>query len=204
MTPDEREALEARLAERCKAEDFSGATTLAIRKYGPEILGYLVAVSRNEDTAGEVFAVFSEDLWKGLPKFRWQASFRTWAYTLARNAFYRYLRDPARKRERVALSQAREVNDLVEKVRTTTLVYLRTEVKDSVAQLREKLDEDEQTLLILRIDRKMSWKDIAMVMSKSEEPDPATVKREAAALRKRFERIKNALREMAREAGITG
>jgi RNA polymerase sigma-70 factor (ECF subfamily) len=204
MTPEERKVVESELRTLCDNQSYGDATTLAIRKYGPELLGYLVAVARSEDIAGEVFAVFSEDLWKGLPSFRWQASFRTWAYTLARNALYRFLRDPARKRERIALSQAPEVNELVEKVRTTTLVYLRTEVKDSVAQLREKLDADEQTLLILRVDRRMAWKEIARVMSESSDPDDATIKRESAALRKRFERIKNSLREMAREAGITG
>ena len=204
MTPEARAELEAELRAFCDADDHERAATLAIRKYGPEILGYLLAVTRDENNASEVFAIFSEDLWKGLPSFRWQASFRTWAYTIARNAFYRFARDPVRKRERVPLSQAKQVRELAENVRTTTLMYLRTEVKQSVARLREQLAPDEQTLLILRIDRKMAWRDIAIVMSDSQDPDPASLKREAAALRKRFERIKNNLREMARQQGITG
>ena len=161
-----------------------------------------MAVSRNEDTAGEVFSMFSEDMWKGFAKFRWESSFRTWAYTLARHALHRFHRDPTRKRERVAFSQAPEVQQLVDQVRTTTLVYLRTDVKDSVARLRERLDPEDQTLLILRIDRKMSWRDIAVVMHDDDHPDAAEVKRHAAALRKRFERLKNNLRELAREEGI--
>ncbi len=202
MTPEEREKLEAELKDLCQNEDVTGAATLAIRKYGPEIVGYLMAVSRNEDTAGEVFAIFSEDLWKGLPKFRWESSFRTWAYTLARHALHRFHRDPQRKRKRLAFSQSPEVQELVNQVRTTTLVYLRTDVKDSVAALREQLDPEDQSLLILRIDRKMSWRDIAAVMHDGDEPDAAELKRSAASLRKRFERLKNTLRDMAREHGI--
>lgn len=202
MTPEQREQLEIELKQLSDAGNIAGAATLAVRSYGPEIVGYLMAVSRNEDTAGEVFSIFSEDMWKGLPSFRWESSFRTWAYTLARHALHRYHRDPARKRQRVAFSQSPEVQQLVDQVRTTTLVYLRTDVKDSVARLRERLDPEDQTLLILRIDRKMSWRDIAAVMHDDDAPDTAEVKRHAAALRKRFERLKNHLRELAREEGI--
>ena len=73
-----------------------------------------------------------------------------------------------------------------------------------MASLREKLTPEEQTLLILRVDRQMSWRDIATVMHDEEagEPDEAELKRNAAALRKRFERVKNNLRELAREQGL--
>lgn len=202
MTPEEREQLEAQLRQLSRADDHDGAATLAIRKYGPEIIGYLMAVSRNEDVAGEAFSMFSEDLWKGLPKFRWESSFRTWAYTLARHALHRYHRDPARKRRHVRVSQSPEVRQLVDQVRTSTLMYMRTEVKDSVTALREKLDPEEQTLLILRIDRKMSWRDIAAVMHDGDDPDTAELKRTAATLRKRYERLKNTLRDLAREQGL--
>jgi len=202
MTPEQREQLEAELKQLCQNDEVDAAATLAIRKYGPELVGYLMAVSRNEDTAGEVFSMFSEDLWKGLGNFRWESSFRTWAYTLTRHALHRFHRTPARKRERLAFSQSPEVQHLVNQVRTTTLVYLRTEVKDSVAALREQLEPEEQTLLILRIDRKMSWREIATVMNDEADADDSTIKREAASLRKRFERLKNTLRELATEQGI--
>jgi len=48
---------------------------------------------------------------------------------------------------------------------------------------RAALDREDQQLLVLRIDRKLAWADIADVMSI-----------EASALRKRFERIKQRLR----------
>jgi hypothetical protein len=50
----------------------------------------------------------------------------------------------------------------------------------------------------------MSWDEIARVMNEDAELDDAGVKRASAKLRKRFERAKNTLGELARERGIGG
>ena len=52
---------------------------------------------------------------------------------------------------------------MVDHVRTTTALHLRSEVKDQVSRLRERLEPDEQTLLILRVDRALSWREVAHV-----------------------------------------
>lgn len=200
---EERAAREAEIAAHCRAARYHQATTRALECFGPEIFGYLVAVSRSEDEAGEAFAMFSEDLWRGIAGFRWQASLRTWAYQLARNALARLRRDTRRHAGReVALSRAPEVLGMADRVRTATLEYLRTEVKDQIAELRQQLDPDDQTLLILRIGRNMSWRDIARVLGDEDEPDPEALTRAAARLRKRFERVKQELAALARERGI--
>lgn len=197
---DERAALEDRIRELCEAQQWGPAATVALRGYGPEVLGYLSAMCRTETDAAEVFSSFCEDLWKGLPRFRWQSSFRTWAYTLARHALYRMARDPRRRRERnVDLAESPEVLELAEQVRTTTMIHLRTETKNKFAALREQLEPDDRTLLILRVDRKLAWNEIAVIMADEAEPDAAAIKRGAAALRKRFERAKERLRKLATE-----
>ena len=81
-------------------------------------------------------------------------------------------------------------------MRTTTAAHLKSEVKDKLAQLRTSLDPAEQTLLVLRVDREMSWQDIAVVMSAEGE----TVS--APALRKRFERLTDRIRKLAQDAGL--
>ena len=172
MMGDARMELERRLRALHLAGDMGATATLVIREYGPEVLGLLVAVLRNHDEAAEVFAEFCEDLWAGLPRFRWESSMRTWAYTLARHAAHAFRRDPHRRR-RVPLSQHPEVAELEAQVRTTTVTYLRSEVKDHVSRLRESLDPDEQTLLVLRIDRQMSWNEIAVVMGEGDRNAPA-------------------------------
>lgn len=195
---EQREALEAEIRGLCDAQQWGPAATTALRGYGPEVLGYLSAMCRTETDAAEVFSSFCEDMWKGLPRFRWQSSFRTWAYTLARHALYRLGRDPQRRRDRnVALSDTPEVFELAEQVRTTTMIHLRTETKNKFTALREQLEPDDRTLLILRVDRKLAWNEIAAIMADEAEPTPEQLRRGAATLRKRFERAKERLRKLA-------
>jgi RNA polymerase sigma-70 factor (ECF subfamily) len=195
---EQREGLEGQIRGYCDAQQWGPAATVALRGYGPEVLGYLSAMCRTETDAAEVFSSFCEDMWKGLPRFRWQSSFRTWAYTLARHALYRMGRDPQRRRERnVALSDSPEVLELAEQVRTTTMIHLRTETKNKFTALREQLEPDDRTLLILRVDRKLAWNEIASIMADEDEPTPEQLRRGAATLRKRFERAKERLRKLA-------
>ena len=199
-------AAEPSIAATLLADHAAGrhreVATAAIRAYGPEILGFLAAMLRDEDAARDVFSQFCEDLWTGLPRFRGDCSLRTWAYTVARNAASDY-RDSAHNRRRCAISECPEILEAAEAARTTTLAYLRTEVKDRVAAMRDRLHPEDQTMLILRIDRGMSFNDIARVTLGDVAPeDGAALARKSAALRKRFERIKAELRSLVR-AGET-
>jgi len=192
--------LEQRIKNLCQAEQFSAAATLAIEGYGPEILRFLGAMLRNEQGASDVFSQTCEDIWKGLPNMQWHSSFRTWAYAVARNACYRHLRSPERKRSR-PLSSLGEAAEAVDRVRTATLPHLRTDVKSRVALLRQKLSEEEQELLTLRIDRDLEWLEIAEILAGSE-LDAAGLKRASAAHRKRFERVTDKLRDLAEAEGL--
>ena len=165
---DDRAALEERIKAAADGGQWTDAATAALTGYGEEILGYLVAITRSETDASDAFSLFAEDLWKGLPKFRWECTFRTWAYGLARHAFARIKRDPHRRRA-VPLGDS-HVDALVEQVRSRTATFLRTETKDKVAKLRAALDPDDQTLLILRINRGLAWRDIARVLAPSRSP----------------------------------
>ena len=193
LDTEDRADVEARARALAVASDHAAMTTVALEGYGPEILGYLHAVARNETDADEAFAMFSEDLWRAAPDFRWESTLRTWLYTLARNALFRLRRDPHRRPERrIPLSQS-PAHALADKVRSATLPYLRTEAKDRLARVAAQLDPDDQTLFILRVNRKMSWDDIARIMSGGDDPGGP---RSAARLRKRFERAKARLRQL--------
>jgi RNA polymerase sigma-70 factor (ECF subfamily) len=67
-----------------------------------------------------------------------------------------------------------------------------------VRRLREELDPDEQTLLVLRIDRDMAWDEIAEVIH-GPGADPRERTRQTASLRKRFERTKDRLRALVEQ-----
>jgi RNA polymerase sigma-70 factor, ECF subfamily len=189
------EELESRIRERLAAGDRDGAVTLAIRGYGPEILGFLIGTSRSEDVAAEVFSQLCEDLWTGIASFRGESSLRTWAYVLARHAAERHRRDPYRRRA-VPLSAHSALSALHAEVRESTATHLKSEVREAALRLRRELEHDDQMLLVLRIDRRLAWEDVARVFA-GPGASSAEIKKHSAALRKRFERIKAELKKRA-------
>ncbi|MEM9071827.1 MAG: sigma-70 family RNA polymerase sigma factor [Myxococcota bacterium] len=196
----EHDAFQREVQRHLDAGALSEAATLAVERLGPEVLGFMWSLTRDPDLASESFSVFCEDLWRGLPSFRGEASFRTWAYTLARHAALRVQRDPYRQR-RVGIDDHPVLSDLIARVRTSTLEFLKSEVREAVGRLRERLKPDEQTLLVLRVDRKMSFQDIAVVMSGGPLTEGERKKR-AALLRKRFERVKAKLQALVEAEGL--
>jgi RNA polymerase sigma-70 factor (ECF subfamily) len=180
--------------------NYERAFSAAWDAYRPEMLRFLFGVLRDEDGSQEVFSAFSEELWKGLPSFRWQSSFRTWGYRLLRASCFRYLHSPKRREQPASTPVAVEE---AASNRSNTNPWLKTDVKQGFAALRESLDPDDQIVLLLRIDRKMSWMEIAQIMDDGKEPSSgATIRRKAAAIRQHFHRIKVHLREMASAAGL--
>jgi RNA polymerase sigma-70 factor, ECF subfamily len=179
------------------------AASAALRAYSGEILSFLTARLRSQSDAQEAFSMFAEDLWLGLPGFAWRCSMRTWAYTLARNAATRYSSAPHRRpANNIRLSYPGVVSQLVEEVRRTTLAYQRTDGKDRFQALREQLDPDDYMLLVLRVDRGVAWRDLAIMLSGDADLDDASITREAARLRKAFERVKTELKRLAKREGL--
>ncbi len=187
-------APEERIRELAARGDLQPAATEAIRWLGPEILGYLAAMVKSEADAAEVFSQFAEDLWRGLPGFRWDSSLRTWAYRIAYHAAARFARDPYRQRgQRFETTMASRIADDVRR----SSVLRQDQREQQLAALRAELDPDERTVLILRLDRGLSWREVAEVLAAQGEAPP-----DEAALRKRFERIKDKLGKKARQAGL--
>jgi len=191
--------LEAKIMGLRAAGDLRGAAGAAVEGYGPEVLGFLVTTMRDEEDAREVFAQCCEDLWTGLVRFEGRASIRTWFYVVARHAAARFRRSPHRRAARAPLSEAEE---LAERVRTRTLPHLQTAVKDRFAALRNALDPEDQALLVLRVDRAMSFAEIASVLATDEGDSDEARARATARMRKRFQLLKDEIRERARQAGL--
>ncbi len=170
------------------------ATAAAIQDLGPQVLSYLSAILRSEADANEVFSQFAEDLWKGLPAFRGDASLRSWAYRVAWHASARFVRDPYRQRGRRL--ETTEASRLAEEVRSSAAGEEAWR-DERMAKLREALEPEETTLLILRVDRGLAWREVAMVLADEGAPPVSE-----AALRKRFERLKEKLGKAAKDAGL--
>ena len=191
MTDGERAALEEAIVADVAAGHHDRATERAIRGWGPEIYGWLGSATASETEAADAFAVFGEQLWLSLRRFDRRCSTRTWCYMLARHAAAR-VRAGREGGRRVPLSDA-PTSRLVAEIRSMTGRHQQTGTKAALTAQRAKLDEDDETLLVLRVDRGLAWREIAQVLL-GEDADGAACERHAAALRKRFERVKALLR----------
>lgn len=190
MEPLDQRALDALTASvhaRLDDDDRAGAVGNVVKTLGPELLGYLYAVAPSPDDADDIFGLYCERLMHGIEQFRGDSSLRTWSYRIVRNLLIDAARSRQRSRVRRALTA--ELVQVADRVRSETATHLRTEVKDRFALMRAQLPEQERTLLVLRIDRRLPWKDVAAIML--DEVDGASVAR----LRKRFARLVARLRE---------
>jgi RNA polymerase sigma-70 factor, ECF subfamily len=171
--------------------EIDQATEQTIRTYGAELVGWLCSIMPTEADGYDAFSRLSEELWRS---FDGRCSVRTWCYMLARHAAFHVRTQPRNQRE-VLLSHIPSVLGAVTHVWNTTRGG-EQHAQNVYAEIRRQLDEDDQTLLVLRVDRNLAWRDIALVLL-GEQADPEDVTRKAATLRKQFERVKERLRELA-------
>ena len=190
----ESNPIEDRANDLIAAGDLRAAAEAIVRDHGPSILGYLASVLRNDADASDVFSQFTEDLWRGLPGFRGECPVRVWAYRVAWHAAARHLRDPYRQRGRRL--ETTELSRIAEEVRSSVLLGRGEARQQGIDRLRSRLTPEEQTLLVMRLDRNLAWREVAMVLASEGEPV------DEVALRKRFERLKTKLTELAREEGL--
>lgn len=196
--------LEAQARAACAAGDYDTGMSCLIEAYGAELLRFLCARLGDPDAASDVYSDVAERLWKSLPRFEWRHGARGYCYAIARNCAISYATSASRRPERnLSLSHAAGASAAVERIRATTRPFLKTEVKDRFRALREQLTPEDQTLLALRLDRGLDWRELALVMSyEGESPSEAALTREAARLRQRFKSAKDKLRKYAVREGL--
>jgi RNA polymerase sigma factor (sigma-70 family) len=176
------EGLERDIAAALAARDLARPRRSPLKVTARSSSSILRSLMRDDDLTNEAFSRLCEKVWRTLPDFRGESSFATWRTDWPGTRRGEVKRGLARRRER--RFESGELSQVEAQVRETTAAYLRTETKDRWAKLREDLDAEERSLLLLRIERRLPWKDIAAVMA--DEPTGAT----EAALRKRFERMR--------------
>jgi RNA polymerase sigma-70 factor (ECF subfamily) len=172
--------------------ELEPALERVLRAHGPGVLGYLENVLGDPDDARDVLQKVAEDLWEWLPSYR-GGSLRAACYRIARHGAARFRREAwRRRRERMRTTMASRIAASVMSPESRFAM----KPKDRLERLRAALDPDERTLLILRLDRELSWSEVAEVLS--EEGDPV----DSAAVRKRFERVKEKLAKLAKAQGL--
>jgi RNA polymerase sigma-70 factor (ECF subfamily) len=192
---------EAEIRKHHALGDYRRAANLGLSKYGPELLRFASAMMKHRTLAEEAFGEACEKIWIALPEFRFDCSFRSWTFLIVRRLCIEHLRDPNLKRMR-PLSAAGPLSAIVDEVRTQTAEYLQDEAKGGLRLLRESLSPEEQALLTLRLDRGLSWAEVADVVNDEGTVDDKGRKQLEASLRKQFERLKIRLKELARREGL--
>lgn len=193
----ERDTLEQRIHDLCLRGDMRRAVEVALEGYGPELLRLMGAILKDAERTREAYSDFSEILVRSLPAFQWRSSFRTWAWQVARHLAYHHASVSARREVPVS----REVFEREpQRLQSQPQPWLRTTIKERFRVLCEQLSPYEQTLLALRVDRRMSWEEVARRLAPANEPlPPAEVRRRATVLRQQFQRLKARLKELAAE-----
>jgi RNA polymerase sigma-70 factor (ECF subfamily) len=184
ITPNEEQ-----LQLLCEQGDFEEATKQAIRTFGPEIFGWLCSITKQRSISEDVCQQFCIELWRGLPSFRWEGSLRVWSYRVAWRELIRAQQSQKRrKEEHLPTSQflllKQEVSSIHENINAK-------QVKSRLVELRQELPEELQSLLVLRIEREISFAEIAGILEMTEE-----------SARQKFKRAKDKLKEMAQKEGL--
>jgi RNA polymerase sigma-70 factor (ECF subfamily) len=175
------------------AGDRRGATAELIRVHGPRIREYLRAALRDEDAADDAYSMFCEWALEAIRGYRGESTLRTWAFGVAYNAARRVRSDGYRRRRRTL--RRSEISELADH-RTTSSAIRRERAARKLEVLRGRLSEEDQNLLALRVEQRLEWEEIVSVLASGGK----CVK--AAALRKRFERLKDRIGRLAQELGV--
>lgn len=180
---------EKQIGVHCERASFVNATNLILDHYGPELRAFLSSRTNNRMSMEEVYSVVSEDVWKGLPRFRFQGQVRSWIYVLARNALSRHFKRRQRWRSRHV---AAELDEYQAEERLSVAGQL--DRSTELAPLLSELPEADRHLLECRLVHAMPWRDIALQAGKTSD---AEITRESARLRKRYQILVQGLRERA-------
>jgi RNA polymerase sigma-70 factor (ECF subfamily) len=191
--PDPDGPLDARVLALVARGAINDAAGEAILEIGPTILRFLRSCLHNETLASDAFSEFSEDLLRGLPAFRGNASLKTWAYRLAWHAVLRVREDGWYRRRHTLVSEAAAA--YADQVRTATPIVAQRRAL-ALARIRAQLSLEEQGLLALRVDQALPWEQVAAVMANDGERVAAD------ALMKRFQRLKMKLADIVRRDGL--
>lgn len=199
MAEQDREQIEALFMAHLRAQQWPQAVEVLIANYGDEILRFLHGFLREGQLAEEVFSQVCLKLCEEAPRFRGDCPGRTWFYYQARFAALALVRKERRKPERrLETAEWSRMSALVEQVRSRTRPYLRTEVKNQFQALRDDLDPEERMLLVLYKYQGLNSIQVAEAMSTPAQPwTPAQV-------RKRWQRLKLKIAQLARDRGMLG
>jgi len=178
-------ALDSEVQELLAAGRERDAAHLLLARLSPELKPFLHRLLGDAALADEALSITCEHLWRGLAGFRWECTLRSWSYIVARREASRCRARQARAGiKQTTLSAADDVP-----ARAPTAPGLSTTGLDLLENLRAGLSDEDRDLLVMRVERDLAWKDIAVAFLEDSAAGEA-VDREAARLRQRYRSIR--------------
>lgn len=174
------------------AGDVGAAVTAVLRLYGAEVFGFISALVEVPAFARDVYVAVGEVVWCRLPAFEWGCDLRTWIYGVARRTLATF-RDQHGSPANVLFTEAPRPPG--------SGPFRQKEFRGVVAVLRRKLAAEERELLILRVDRGLSWRSLA-ITGLGDYASDAELAREEERLRESLKNLTEKLARIAREHGI--
>jgi len=167
--------------------------SVVAQAYGAELFGFLIGVLDERRAAREVYTAVLERLPEEAARFAAVCSARTLAYTLAR-------RELGRRRDGDFVKRAsRTTDECSSSTPQAGSPYRSRSQANLITSIRSRLAPRDLEMLILRIDRQMTWRDLAMT---SIGPGSTSkLEAEAKRLRARFRRLSEHIERSAKRRG---
>jgi RNA polymerase sigma-70 factor (ECF subfamily) len=182
--------IDSQILASCQQENYDAATRLILIGYRRGVCSYLSVRARDRTCAEEAFSLFLEDVWRGLPGFRFQCKVQAWVFTVARNALCRQMKARWRWGSRhISLESQEEWLEARQIADDACVVAVR------LWPLLATLPPHDRSLLGKRLALSMAWKEIALErLSAQGHADEMSLERESARLRKRYQLLVERLR----------
>jgi RNA polymerase sigma-70 factor, ECF subfamily len=171
-----------------EAGDVAGAVAETIKFYGREIFGFVTAAAAERRVGRDAYARFVAALLQELPRFAWSCELRTFAYFLAR----RELRKEYSGAGTAPLVVSVEIERGLHASRGRPQ-------RSVVAAVRRCLGPEDRELLVLRIDRGLGWREIALT-SLGEHATERDIAAESEQLHQRFLILRMQVERLTRRA----
>jgi DNA-directed RNA polymerase specialized sigma24 family protein len=183
--PSEVDQVTRRVWALLWAHDEAGASREALRVYGAEVYGFLLGALDDPSNASSLYADVQKRVETEVGGLAALCSLRTWLYLLARRELRERRLQRGQRGERTA-SFGRVASG-----------ERRASSSNAISTLRTSLTEEERELLILRVDRKFTWREIALTDLGERAVDPERIALATRAVRERIQAIILRVRQAA-------
>lgn len=189
-------SIERRVRAELARGEAATASATAVAFFGPDIYGFVTAALAGVRGVLDVYASFVAELPRALREFGWRCELRVFLYHLARVALRRHregeIGEAGPRATPPAPGQPPPTAGLLR-----IPPYRRTR-RLAVATLRSAIAPDDREVLVLRVDRRLRWHELA-VTSLGERASEPTLRAEARRLRERFHAIRRQMKQLTND-----